>query len=373
MFSPQFSCFTVSARMKIGPGFLLVLVSQSLAGLAQDHVFVEENYPSLVFSPLIFNWHPNKNPQPGPNDTMVNDYYHNGGYLSIDLAGASVAFTFNGSYIAYYSDLHFTHGKMEVELDGARTSITTHSESGPQGTPQVKLFEAHLNPDVQNHVIKLINLENKTMGFDYFLLTPLSIHAKSSKSAVVSMSASDEPAPEATRTPTSTSPGIPLPANIPYSRMVSSLTAQSRIANEPSPSHASAPLETAANPTSNSESPGIPTVTIVIMSFVSSSTLVLIVLVGVCSIRRRRRKRAADDAASLGEATPLSPPLSLASSGFSSTVPFLLQPTLPAAYPAKEVRAMSIPHNDATGDTRAARDPVSSVMLPSYAEAHIAQ
>ena len=86
----------------------------------------------VIYLPAKSLWGINGNPQPGPNGTVVVDYYHGGGYMAIDKQGASVSLTFNGhyysckpsemltihlgSYIVYYSDLYFSHGSMEASI-----------------------------------------------------------------------------------------------------------------------------------------------------------------------------------------------------------------------------------------------------------------
>ncbi|EJD50508.1 hypothetical protein AURDEDRAFT_160409 [Auricularia subglabra TFB-10046 SS5] len=149
-----------------------IVLSLSLAGRAKD-VDVETNNAALVYKPSIASWPTRSNPQLGPDGTSDNSYYHGGGYRITSVLGASVSLRFNGSYIAYYSDLLPGHGNMEIDLDGNKTSITPFTP-GPNGTPQVKLFEANLDPNVPNHTITLTNLENKTMGLDYFLYTAAS-------------------------------------------------------------------------------------------------------------------------------------------------------------------------------------------------------
>ncbi|EJD50859.1 hypothetical protein AURDEDRAFT_160000 [Auricularia subglabra TFB-10046 SS5] len=150
-----------------------VAVSLGSVARAQENVYIEAFSSLLVYLPDKGSWWPNSNPQPGPNGTSVMDYYHAGECQSSLVLGASVSFTFSGSYIAYYGDMHQSHGEMEVNLDGKVTRLTTYTPL-PYGTPQVKFFEAQVDPDVVHHTIKLTNLEdNKYTSLDYFLYTPL--------------------------------------------------------------------------------------------------------------------------------------------------------------------------------------------------------
>ncbi|EJD50493.1 hypothetical protein AURDEDRAFT_160395 [Auricularia subglabra TFB-10046 SS5] len=107
-------------------------------------IYVEAFDLRLVYAPSIDSWTRNFNPQPGPNATMVENYFHAGEYRATIVQGASVSLTFNGSYIAYYSDLHSSHGFIEIDLDGNKTAITTFSPL-PYGTPQLNLFDAHVH------------------------------------------------------------------------------------------------------------------------------------------------------------------------------------------------------------------------------------
>lgn len=61
----------------------------------------------------------------------------------------------------------------KVNLDGDESTVSAYSPL-PYGTPQVKLFEARVDPYAAHHTIKLTNLEAKTVGLDYFIFTPVS-------------------------------------------------------------------------------------------------------------------------------------------------------------------------------------------------------
>ncbi|EJD50519.1 hypothetical protein AURDEDRAFT_160420 [Auricularia subglabra TFB-10046 SS5] len=153
------------------PRLLRSFVLVGLPWILAQNVIVEEDNPSLAYVPPISSWNSASGPQPGPpNGSVIGDYFHAGGYRAYDFEGGSITLKFNGSYIAYYSDLFWNHGEMEVDLDGTKTAFSTYS-SLSFGTPQVRLFEAHVDPNIPDHTIKLTNLENKTMGFDYFLYT----------------------------------------------------------------------------------------------------------------------------------------------------------------------------------------------------------
>lgn len=125
-----------------------------------------------MYWPSLDYWIPDSGPQRIANGSLVDDYFHADDYRSSDFLGASVSLTFNGSYIAYYCDLYPSHGTTEVNLDGQKTTVSSHS-SLQYDTPQVKLFEAHVDPSVLEHTITLTNLEDKWQtGLDYFLYIP---------------------------------------------------------------------------------------------------------------------------------------------------------------------------------------------------------
>ncbi|EJD50518.1 hypothetical protein AURDEDRAFT_160419 [Auricularia subglabra TFB-10046 SS5] len=323
------------------------LFSCVLAAQALGQVFVEENNPLLIFSPQRESWNSNNNPQPGPNGTMIADYYHGGGYFYIDIAGASVTYTFNGTFI---------------DLDGRTTRITTYSHVHPEGTPQVKLFETAVDPNVPNHVIKLTNLDNKVMGVDFFLFTPLPPAAM--ESSPTSTPSGEETTSESTPVHASTLPELPLSPNGPSMSSSGPQISHSHDVTEPSSTFA-APTPTGGtvvDPASAPESPSMSLTTIIVLSFASSLTLVLIVVVGFFCIRRRRQRTPNDAVGEIASYRPSPSPTSV-----STTVPFLLHPTIPSG---KGVQAVSIhPPVDrirATGD-------IDFAMPPSYAEAHITQ
>ncbi|KZV85073.1 hypothetical protein EXIGLDRAFT_726435 [Exidia glandulosa HHB12029] len=149
-------------------GLSAVLLALTAVVDAQHNVTVEESDPTLLYTPSISAWYPSANPQKLTNGTLDGDYFHGGGYVAIGLPGATVSFTFNGSYIAYYSDQNNNHGSMTVALDSKTTTLSSYNADS---VPQVKLFEAFVDPDVPNHTITLTCLEFKNIGLDYFLYT----------------------------------------------------------------------------------------------------------------------------------------------------------------------------------------------------------
>ncbi|EJD50515.1 hypothetical protein AURDEDRAFT_112161 [Auricularia subglabra TFB-10046 SS5] len=135
-----------------------------MGALAQSDVIVEETSPALVYEPSFQFWG-----QIGvAAGQPANNYYHGGGYVSTDSPGASVSLTFNGSYVAFYSDGYIAHGMMEVDMDGRKSQVNQWSNN-TEG--QKMFFQAHVDPNTPNHVIKLTCLEKKTMGVDYFVYT----------------------------------------------------------------------------------------------------------------------------------------------------------------------------------------------------------
>ncbi|KZW01564.1 hypothetical protein EXIGLDRAFT_65860 [Exidia glandulosa HHB12029] len=136
---------------------------------AQNNVTVEESDAALVYTPFKSTWDSFGNPQTRADGTVDDNYFHGGNCLAIKLPGATVSLTFNGSYIAYYSDMMNNHGSMSVTLDGKITTLNTFNAAG--GVRQVKLFESFVDPNTPNHTITLTCLETKNMGLDYFLYT----------------------------------------------------------------------------------------------------------------------------------------------------------------------------------------------------------
>lgn len=265
------------------PLLLGTLILLCLPSLLAQTVIVEEDDPSLVYVPPIGSWNFVSGPQPGPpNGSVIGDYFHAGGYRAYDFEGGSITFKFNGSYIAYYSDLFRNHGKMEVDLDGVKTAFSTYSPLS-FGTPHVNLFEAHVDPNIPDHIIKLTNLENKTMGFDYILYTvefPMIQHPDSSSSPVT-----DNPTHSSSQTaPTSTPAVSPRPQDhAPTSRVPQHTTdpiipkqpgGPSTVPDHGSPQHASSLSGTA-----------VVLVTVAVVLVVSG-----VALIGILCLRLRRRR-----------------------------------------------------------------------------------
>lgn len=124
-----------------------VMLGLFLAARAGD-VEIEDTNPALVYEPSQDSWQQFVNPGPGKDRASCDNYYHGGGYSFTNILGASVSLTFNGSYIAYYSDLYYMHGPMEISLDGKITTITPSYTSLSHGMPQQKLFDAQVDPSV---------------------------------------------------------------------------------------------------------------------------------------------------------------------------------------------------------------------------------
>ncbi|KZW00594.1 hypothetical protein EXIGLDRAFT_830733 [Exidia glandulosa HHB12029] len=112
--------------------------------------------------------------------------YHGGQlHMSQDLT-ASITFSFTGSHIWYYSDLNADHGRFSIAVDSdTPQEYSSHSES-----LQVvqALFEQELDPG--QHTITIQNRENKTLGLDFFLYSPLHASASTSSTSTASSSAS---------------------------------------------------------------------------------------------------------------------------------------------------------------------------------------
>lgn len=256
------------------------LAAASLGAVArsQQDVYIEAFSSLLVYLPDKGSWWPNRNPQPGPNGTSVENYYHAGECQSSLVLGASVSLTFVGSYIAYYGDLHQSHGEMEINLDGNITRLTTHTPL-PYGTPQVKLFEAHVDPDMPAHTIKLTNLEdNKYTSLDYFLYTPVS--------SVIS----EPPPPAAAPTADTRNPTTTLPQSL---RANGSATMPPT--HTPTPPAGSSSSETAENTTLRHKPRSLSTLTVVLISAVSILSLLLFLLAGAFYQRSRRSGKTPTD------------------------------------------------------------------------------
>lgn len=73
--------------------------------------------------------------------------------------------------ILWLQDRRHSSG-FKITLDGNESTVSAYSPL-PYGTPQVKLFEAQVNPHAAHHTIKVTNLD-KTAGLDYFKFTPVS-------------------------------------------------------------------------------------------------------------------------------------------------------------------------------------------------------
>ncbi|EJD46813.1 hypothetical protein AURDEDRAFT_123919 [Auricularia subglabra TFB-10046 SS5] len=91
--------------------------------------------------------------------------YHAGSYHRTSTLGAYVNLKFNGTFVAYYSDLNNDHGKFNVSIDG-RTVFAGNSQSESWLTQRL-LFATPLPPG--RHILAVTNVQNKTVGVDYFM------------------------------------------------------------------------------------------------------------------------------------------------------------------------------------------------------------
>ncbi|EJD46834.1 hypothetical protein AURDEDRAFT_184275 [Auricularia subglabra TFB-10046 SS5] len=100
------------------------------------------------------------------------EMFHGSSYHVTDVEGGHVTFTFNGSYVAYYSDLNADHDNFTVSVDG--NSVQTASSYAPSWTNGSRLlFAAPLNPGP--HILTVTNVKGGAwMGLDYFMYLPAS-------------------------------------------------------------------------------------------------------------------------------------------------------------------------------------------------------
>ncbi|EJD46814.1 hypothetical protein AURDEDRAFT_123920 [Auricularia subglabra TFB-10046 SS5] len=107
--------------------------------------------------------------------SVSDDDYHGASYHLTSTPGAYVTFTFNGSYVAYYSDLNVDHGAFTVLLDG-QTVLTDSSQSDTLQKQRV-LFGRAISPG--HHVLTIENAQDtKITGVDFFMWAPCSLSRK---------------------------------------------------------------------------------------------------------------------------------------------------------------------------------------------------
>ncbi|KZV94844.1 hypothetical protein EXIGLDRAFT_736261 [Exidia glandulosa HHB12029] len=139
--------------------FLWPAVALAVAARSQN-LTVEDSDPRIVYdSPSAWNLQPS-------ND---NETFSGGSLRSTSVKGASVAFTFNGSYIAYVADTKTGRGIFNVSLDDS--DPVTMSGSSATTRTGVKLFEKPVDPSLQ-HTIKVTNADIAEIAFDCFVYTP---------------------------------------------------------------------------------------------------------------------------------------------------------------------------------------------------------
>lgn len=100
--------------------------------------------------------------------------FHGESYHVAHVAGAYISFVFNGSYVAYYSDLNANHGPFEVYLDG-RLHGTGSSYADAWEGPSL-LYSTNVEPGL--HTLLISNpaeMDNGDiwLGVDYFIYRPL--------------------------------------------------------------------------------------------------------------------------------------------------------------------------------------------------------
>lgn len=93
--------------------------------------------------------------------------YYNGTYHYSRALGAYVTFTFDGSFVAYLSDLNNDHGDFLVSVDGRPAE--RGSSYSPQAVSRATvLFSAFLDPGV--HTLRIENAARAAIvGVDYFI------------------------------------------------------------------------------------------------------------------------------------------------------------------------------------------------------------
>ncbi|EJD46831.1 hypothetical protein AURDEDRAFT_123929 [Auricularia subglabra TFB-10046 SS5] len=102
------------------------------------------------------------------------DRFHGMSYHVTHVADAYVLFVFNGSYVAYYSDLNGNHGPFEIHLDG-KPHDTGSSYSDTWEAPKM-LFSTDVEPGMHTLVIQnpsQTDTGDIWLGVDYFIYRPL--------------------------------------------------------------------------------------------------------------------------------------------------------------------------------------------------------
>ncbi|EJD46833.1 hypothetical protein AURDEDRAFT_164282 [Auricularia subglabra TFB-10046 SS5] len=151
--------------------------------MAESLVLVEDSNKSLVSYFPPNGW----DDRHGAGFEM----FHGSSYHVTAVAGGYVRFTFNGSYVAYYSDLNSDHDNFRVSVDGASAgTASSYASSWTNGSRL--LFSTPLSPGP--HVLTITNVKGGAWtGLDYFMYLPATVPRSTSTRA------------PATPTPTSTS------------------------------------------------------------------------------------------------------------------------------------------------------------------------
>ncbi|KZV91849.1 hypothetical protein EXIGLDRAFT_693263 [Exidia glandulosa HHB12029] len=96
--------------------------------------------------------------------------WYSGGTMAISWnESASISFSFVGSYIWYFGDLNYDHGRFKISIDSQPG--TTNTSYDPNNLAVRSLFSQSVDPGP--HSVEITNVENmKATVLDYFVFTP---------------------------------------------------------------------------------------------------------------------------------------------------------------------------------------------------------
>lgn len=135
-------------------GAVSVGLTASSMGSWVEGVIEDDNATLVLYAPSV-SW-----------ATTTEAWRHGGSYHRTYEGGAYVSVTFNGSYIAYYSDMNVDYGAFTASIDGQ--PIMQGSAKMPEFVSNTLLFSTAVEPGV--HTLTITNVQNGVgMGVDYFL------------------------------------------------------------------------------------------------------------------------------------------------------------------------------------------------------------
>ncbi|EJD46817.1 hypothetical protein AURDEDRAFT_164270 [Auricularia subglabra TFB-10046 SS5] len=122
---------------------------------SQDRVVDDTDLSSISYSPPDA-W--------GTRKAGIYTKFHNETYHLTTRPGASITFSFIGTYAAYYSDLNVNHDTFSVYIDGDFVGNGSSHATQWSGAPQLLFASKPLAPG--SHSMTILNSAGPSMGLD---------------------------------------------------------------------------------------------------------------------------------------------------------------------------------------------------------------